>query len=160
MGDLNEFSLPLRLFLKAYPWRRIEPVPWSPLGKPLAECRLALVSSAGLVLPSQPRFDESVKGGDPSFREIPGDVEVSALLETHRSEAFDHSGIRQDANLVFPIDRLRELAAAGRIGSLNRRHLSFMGSITAPGRLVRDTAPAAANWLLADQVEAALLVPV
>jgi len=160
MGDLNEFSLPLRLFLKAYPWRRIEPVPWSPLGKPLAECRLALVSSAGLVLPSQPRFDESVKGGDPSFREIPGDVEVSALLETHRSEAFDHSGIRQDANLVFPIDRLRELAAAGRIGSLNRRHLSFMGSITAPGRLVRDTAPAAANWLAADQVEAALLVPV
>jgi len=160
MGDLNEFSLPLRLFLKAYPWRRIEPVPWSPLGKPLAECRLALVSSAGRVLPSQPRFDESVKGGDPSFREIPGDVEVSALLETHRSEAFDHSGIRQDANLVFPIDRLRELAAAGRIGSLNRRHLSFMGSITAPGRLVRDTAPAAANWLLADQVEAALLVPV
>ena len=35
-----------------------------------------------------------------------------------------------------------------------------MGSITAPGRLVRDTAPAAANWLEADQVEAALLVPV
>ena len=121
---------------------------------------LALVSSAGLVLPSQPRFDESVKGGDPSFREIPGDVEVSTLLETHRSEAFDHSGMRRDANLVFPIDRLRELAAAGRIGSLNRRHLSFMGSITAPGRLVRDTAPAAANWLEADQVEAALLVPV
>ncbi len=160
MGDLNEFSLPLRLFLKAYPWRRIEPVPWSPLRKPLADCRLALVSSAGLVLPSQPRFDESVKGGDPSFREIPGDVDVSTLLETHRSEAFDHSGMRRDANLVFPIDRLRELAAAGRIGSLNRRHLSFMGSITAPGRLVRDTAPAAANWLEADQVEAALLVPV
>jgi D-proline reductase (dithiol) PrdB len=160
MGDLNEFSLPLRLFLKAYPWRRIEPVPWSPLRKPLADCRLALVSSAGLVLPSQPRFDESVKGGDPSFREIPGDVAVSTLLETHRSEAFDHAGMRRDANLVFPIDRLRELAAAGRIGSLNRRHLSFMGSITAPGRLVRDTAPAAANWLAADQVEAALLVPV
>ena len=160
MGDLNEFSLPLRLFLKAYPWRRIEPVPWSPLRKPLADCRLALVSSAGLVLPSQPRFDESVKGGDPSFREIPGDVEVSSLLETHRSEAFDHSGLRRDPNLVFPIDRLRELAAAGRIGSLNRRHLSFMGSITAPGRLVRDTAPAAASWLVADQVEAALLVPV
>ena len=160
MGDLNEFSLPLRLFLKAYPWRRIEPVPWSPLRKPLADCRLALVSSAGLVLPSQPRFDESVKGGDPSFREIPVDVDVSTLLETHRSEAFDHSGMRQDANLVFPIDRLRELVAAGRIGSLNRRHLSLMGSITAPGRLVRDTAPAAANWLEADQVEAALLVPV
>src|SRR6267143_4520537 len=117
MCDLNEFSLPLRLFLKAYPWRRIEPVPWSPLRKPLADCRLALVSSAGLVLPSQPRFDESVKGGDPSFREIPGAVEVSTLLETHRSEAFDHSGMRRDANLVFPIGRLRELATAGRIGN-------------------------------------------
>src|SRR5260370_30420809 len=113
MGDLNEFSLPLRLFLKAYPWRRIEPVPWSPLRKPLADCRLALVSSAGLVLPSQPRFDESVKGGDPSFREIPVDVDVSTLLETHRSEAFDHSGMRRDASPVVPLHPLQGVAAAG-----------------------------------------------
>lgn len=160
MGEFKEFSLPVRLFLRAYPWRRIDPVPWAPLQKPLAQCRVALVSSAGFVLPGQEPFDESRRGGDPSFRDIPADVEVSTLVDTHRSESFDHSAMRQDPNLVFPIDRVRELAAEGRIGAVNRRHLSFMGAITAPGRLVRQTAPEAAQKLVADQVELALLVPV
>ena len=160
MGDVEEFSLATRLFLKAYPWRRIDPVPWTPLPKPLAESRLALISSAGFVLPNQPRFDGSIRGGDPSFREIPSDVGVGTLIETHRSESFDHSGLALDPNLAFPIDRVRELAAAGRIGSVNQRHLSFMGSITAPGRLARDTAPQAGRWLVADEVDVALLVPV
>ena len=48
----------------------------------------------------------------------------------------------------------------GRIGSVNRRHLSFMGSITAPGRLIRQSAPDAARWLVEDAVDIALLVPV
>jgi D-proline reductase (dithiol) PrdB len=160
LGELREFTMKWRLFLKAYRWRRIDPVPWTPLSRPLAECRLALVSSAGFVLPDQPPFDESVKGGDPSFREIPGDVEVGTLIETHRSEVFDHSGVSSDPNLALPIDRVRELEAQGRIGSVNRRHLSFMGGITAPGRLTRDTAPEAARWLVEDGVDVALLVPV
>jgi D-proline reductase (dithiol) PrdB len=160
MGDLSEFTLPIRLFLKAYPWRRIDPVPWTPLRKPLRQSRLALVSSAGLVLPAQPPFDDTVRGGDCSFREIAGDAEVRSLVDTHRSETFDHSGIRADPNLGLPLDRVRELAANGRIGSVNRRHLSFMGSITAPGRLVTQTAPEAVKSLVEDAVDVALLVPV
>ena len=69
-------------------------------------------------------------------------------------------GLGEDPNLAFPLDRLRELTAAGRIGEVNRRHLSCMGSITAPGRLMRDTAPSAARLLVEDGVDAALLVPV
>lgn len=160
MGDLDEFSLSVRIFLKAYRWRRIDPVPWTPLRKPLAECRLALVSSAGFVLPTQAPFDESIRGGDPSFRDIPSSADVKMLVDTHRSDAFDHSGLRQDPNVAFPIDRVRELVDSGRIGSVNRRHLSFMGSITAPGRLVRDTVPVAARGFVDDGVDIALLVPV
>ncbi len=160
MGDLSEFSLPIRLFLKAYPWRRIDPVPWVPLQKPLAQCRLSLVCSAGFVLPGQTPFDASMPGGDPSFREIPRDVDARTLIETHRSETFDHTGIREDPNLAFPIDRMRELAERGRIGPVNQRHLSFMGSITAPGRLMRQTAREAAGWLVQDRVDVSLLVPV
>jgi D-proline reductase (dithiol) PrdB len=160
MGELSEFSLPIQLFLRAYRWRRIEPVPWTPLQKPLAQSRLALVSSAGLVLPTQPPFDESILGGDVSFREIPSDTAVGNLVDTHRSGSFDHTGLRQDPNLAFPIDRIRELVEQGRIGSVNRRHLSFMGSIPAPGRLVKQTAPEAARWLREDGVDVALLVPV
>ena len=160
MGETAEFSLPVRMFLKAYRWRRIDPVPWTPLEKPLAECRLALVTSAGLVLPQQAPFDPSVRGGDFSYRCLPGDTDVKDLVESHRSESFDHSGLHQDPNLAFPLDRMRELVDAGRIGSLSRVHLSFMGSITAPGRLVRDTAPEAVRTLVEDQVDIALLVPV
>ena len=160
MGDLSEFSLKVQIFLRAYRWRRIDPVPWTPLKKPLSECRVALVSSAGFVLPGQEPFDGERRGGDPSFRDIPGGVEAVALVDTHRSQSFDHSGMRRDPNLAFPIDRLRELTESGRIGQVNRRHLSFMGSLTATGAFVRDTAPAAAKLLAGDGVDAALLVPV
>lgn len=160
MGSLDEFSLSLRLFLRAYPWRRLDPVPWTPLAKPLAACRLALLSSGGFIAPGQAPFDSAVRGGDVSFRDIPSDIDVHSLIDAHRSQSFDHTGLRQDANLAFPIDRVRELAERGRIAAVNRRHLSFMGSITAPGRLVRRTAPEAARRLVADAVDVALLVPV
>lgn len=160
MGDTSEFSLAVRLFLKAYPWRRIDPVPWTPLTRPLAASKLALVSTAGFVAPGQTPFDEGVKGGDWSLREIPGDADVRGFTECHRSESFDHTGMQQDPNLAFPLDRARELAAAGRVGSLNRRHYSVMGSITATGRFQKETAPAIAEALVADQVDVALLVPV
>jgi len=160
VGEIEEFPLAVRLLLRAYPWRRVDPVPWAPLQRPLAACRLALVSSAAFVAPGQPPFDDDLRGGDPSFREIPADVDLATLRETHRSESFDHSGLARDPNLGFPLERLRELVRAGRIGSLAPRHLSFMGSILAPGRLVKRTAPEAARRLVADGVEAALLVPV
>jgi len=160
VGDISEFSLPVRLFLKAYPWRRIDPVPWTPLRKPLSECNVALLSSAGFIVPGQAPFDHDIKGGDVSFREIPGDVDTKQLVETHRSEVFDHAGLHADANLGFPFDRLRELAARRRIGALSRRHISFMGSITAPGRLIRDTAPRIARTLAEDKVDVALVIPV
>lgn len=160
MARLDELSLPVRLFLKAYRWRTVDPVPWTPLRKPLSECRLALVSSAGFVAPGQEPFSPSVKGGDSSFREIPADADVATLAEHHKSRSFDHAGVQRDPNLGLPIDRLRELAASGRVGLVNHRHISFMGSITAPGRLMRDFAPEAARRLVADDVDAVLLVPV
>jgi D-proline reductase (dithiol) PrdB len=160
MGDLTEFQRGMRLFLKAYPWRRIDPVPWKPLRRPLAESKLALVSSAGLVMPDQEPFDVSRRGGDPSFREIPRDADPSTLVDSHRSQTFDHGGMQRDANLAFPLDRARELVDSGRIASLTAHHLSFMGGITAPGRLAKQTAPAAVSRLVADGADVALLVPV
>ena len=160
MGELSEFPFKYRLFLKTYRWRRIDPVPWSPLNKPLDKCRLVLVSSAGIVSSDQKPFDKAVRGGDASVREIPVDVDAASLMETHRSNAFDHGGIRQDPNLAFPIDRLRELTEAGRIGSLNHRHLSLMGSVTAPGRLIKKTIPLVVPQLVSDGVDVALLIPV
>ncbi|MHB8416823.1 MAG: glycine/sarcosine/betaine reductase selenoprotein B family protein [Myxococcales bacterium] len=160
MPTFDDLPLWLRTTLRVYPWRRIDPVPCARLARPLVRCRVALVTTAGLVPPGEPPFDEGVKGGDFSFRVIRGGAEVQALTESHRSESFDHAGLTRDRNLALPLDRLRELAAAGEIGEVAPRHLSFMGSITAPGRLIKTTAPQAAQLLLDDRVDAALLVPV
>jgi len=160
VGDLSEFPLKYRIFLRGYPWRRVSPVPFAEPRAPLRESRLALVSSAGFTLPGQEPFDPEQRGGDVSFREIPDGTPVTSLVDSHRSELFDHTAMRRDPNLALPIDRARELAARGEIGSVNSRHLSFMGSITAPGRLMKHSAPAAAEVLAGDEVDIALLVPV
>jgi D-proline reductase (dithiol) PrdB len=159
MSTFDELPLWLRTTLKVYRWRRIDPVPCARLARPIEQSRVALVTTAGIVPPDQPPFDASIKGGDWSYRVIAGDADPGSLGEFHRSRSFDHAGIAADRNLALPLDRLRELAADGAIGEVAPRHLSFMGSITAPGRLVRDTAPSAAQLLADDAVDIALLVP-
>ena len=157
---MRELPLGVRAFLKMYTWRRIDPLPWARLDKPLAKANVALVTTAGLVAPGQAPFNEAQRGGDYGFRVIGRDADVSSLTDWHRSQSFDHGGMRADMNLVFPLDRMRELESTRVIGSLSPRALSFMGSITAPGRLIRESAPAAADLLEEDRVDAALLVPV
>lgn len=162
MANYDEMSLPLRLFMKGYPFTRyaIKPVPSARLNKPLRESRVALVTTAGFHLSEQPRFDGSNKMGDPSFREIPNSIETQDLLESHNSQSFDHAGIKEDRNLAFPLDRFRELAARRVIGELSYRHFSFMGSVIGPSKLIHETAPAVASLLRIDGVDVAFLTPV
>lgn len=148
--------------MKAYAFSRfaLQSVPCAKLTKPLREARVALVTTAGLHLPEQNGFDFSLPGGDASFREIPDTVSTQTLIESHKSEAFDHSGVEADKNLALPLDRFRELCNRGVIGALNHRHISFMGSITKPQKLIEETAPLAAQKLREDGVEVAFLTPV
>jgi len=159
VATFSDLTLRNRIYMTAYRYRALDPVPFSPPGKPLREARVALVTTGAVYAPGQTPFDETFKGGDVSFREIAADIDVATLGIAHKSDAFDQAGLAADRNLGFPLDRFREMAARGEIGSLNRRHLSFMGSITAPGRLVAETAPQAADLLAADGVDVALLVP-
>ncbi len=156
----SDLPLWVRAYIATYRWRRVDPVPLASLSAPVAAARVALVTTAGLVPPGDAPFDEAIRQGDHSFRVIPHDVAVADLAECHRSESFDHDGIARDRNLAFPLDALRALAVEGAIGAVAPRHLSFMGSITAPGRLTAETAPAAAQLLVEDQVALALLFPV
>ena len=160
MARLEDLKLSHRLFMKGCRYRSVDWLPGARLVKPLDEARLALVSTAGLHLPHQAAFDPAIKGGDASFRELANDVEIEQLTIAHRSSAFDPTGALKDRNLVFPLDRFRELVARGEVGSLDHRHFSFMGSITAPRRLISETAPQVAAGLREDQVDAVFLVPV
>ena len=156
----DELPLWERTLIASYHWRRVRPVPGSALQKPLRDCRVALVTTAGLVPQGTAPFDLGRLGGDPTFRVIPADADVSALELHHRSQAFDRGAVAADPNVAFPLDRLRERVEAGDVGQVAPRHLSFMGSITAPARLNKEHAPAAADLLVADAVDIALLAPV
>lgn len=160
MASFSDLNFKYRLFMTTYKYRSYDWKPGAAMTKPLSNSCIAVVTTAALYRPDQPAFDESIKGGDPSYREIPSDTDLETLREGHRSAAFDHQGIEQDKNLALPLDRLRELQSEGVIGAVNRRHFSMMGSITAPGRLIARTAPEVAEKLLQDGVDAVLLTPV
>ena len=104
--------------------------PWTPLRKAPRECAVALVTTAGVHLPCDPPFDMSDRRGDPSYREIPSDTPGSLLAVTH--DYYDHRDADRDVNVVFPIDRLRELSGSGEIGGPAPVHYSFMGHLTGP----------------------------
>lgn len=146
--------------MRFYRYKRYDWTPNAPLKKPLNECRFGLVTTAGLHLPDQPPFDDELKVGDCSYREIHNDIDVQTLQISHQSTAFDQRGAHEDRNLVFPLDRFRELETEKTIGELNHQHFSFMGSITAPRRLIENTAPEIAQAFKADDVDVVFLVPV
>jgi D-proline reductase (dithiol) PrdB len=160
MVRISDMELKLKLFMRGYPWRRLGEISPAARERPLNECRVALVSSAGLVAPGQEPYDPKVRGGDWSWREIPGVIDVQSLVEHHRSDSFDHSGVEADRNMGMPLDRLRELQTGGVIGEVAPRHVSVMGSITAPGRFTRRTVPKIVEMLVTDRVDVALMVPI
>lgn len=128
--------------------------PWV-TGGPLAERRVAILTTAGLHRVADAAFSLV----DLSYRVIPGDVRAGDLTMTHSSVHFDRTGFREDTNLVFPIDRLRELADAGVVGSVAEHHYSLMGAGWLPHQ-IEPTMQELARLLRADDVDAVCLVPV
>ena len=130
-------------------------VPWT-TPKPLHESRVAIVTTAGLRVESNADWN----AGDQGFTQIPHDAENLTLA--HYSPNFDRVGWVLDKNVVFPIDRLHELAADGIIGSVAKTHISFMGA--QPDHTLEtirlDSGPAAAKLLADDEVDLVLLTPV
>jgi D-proline reductase (dithiol) PrdB len=92
------------------------------------------------------------------YRVIPGGVSADELVMSHLSVNFDRTGFQQDINVVFPIDRLHELAREGVIGAVADYHYAFMGA--APIRQLEPRARQLAGLLKKDKVDAVLLTPV
>lgn len=123
--------------------------------KPLNECRVAVVTSAALHHPEDDEFDRA----DTSFRVL--DANRRDVQLGHWSPNFDRSGFAQDINVVYPIDRLVELAEQGVIGSVAARHLAFAGNQDETMTSIRlDSGPQAAQLLQDDEVDLVILTPV
>lgn len=137
-------------------------LPWAPLPRPLAECRLALVVSSVCLSPSR-SAGPGVEVGEPRVRVIPGDVSAGELLAVAGRSSpggkADPSAANLDRNLAQALDRLREAAAAGRIGGLSRRHVALGGVMAATAHAISRRAPEITRLCAEDGVEAVLLVP-
>ena len=147
-------------FITAYePWESGEAVPWAPPQKPLSSCKVAMVTTSGVHHDAQEPFDMQDSDGDPSFRTINGKTIASSYKITH--DYYDHSDAEKDLNIIFPLDRLRELEQEGVIGQLAASHYSFMGHID--GRhiatLITQSARQVVEKLKADEVDVVLLTP-
>lgn len=135
----------------------MEDIPWSPLCKPLGQCRMALVTTGGVHLKDQTPFNVANDGYDWSFRAIPSSSRPQDLMVTHNH--YDHSHVDKDINFMLPIDRLRELVEDGKVGSLAPRYFSFCGYIRDAQALMTSTAREVAAMIKADGVDAVLLTP-
>lgn len=143
-----------------YPRLHLEdaPVPWALPPADLSRARLILIGSGGLYLPGQRPFAAGALRGDFSWRPIPVDADLATSHLAH--EHYDHTAADLDRNSVFPLDRLRELVATGEIGGLTETHVSFSGYLPDWAEVVDHFAPAIAEYVLQQQADAALLVPV
>jgi D-proline reductase (dithiol) PrdB len=140
-----------------YDWTINEDAPLCRLDKLLSECRVSMLTSGGVSSCSAPAWNPQARN----------DFRLDAVEAQAQSDAFqihdayyDHSDADRDLNCVFPIDRLRELAAEGIIGAVAPRLWSgFMGRIYKRRAVIQEHAPALARELANDEVDLFLLVP-
>jgi D-proline reductase (dithiol) PrdB len=155
MPRLDRLPQASRNTLLTFPAQVNDGAPFVIPGKPLASCRLAIVTTAGL----HRRGDTPFGPGEQGYRVIPSDLPAAEIIQSHTSIGFDRAPIMRDINISYPIDRLRELAARGEIGGLAPNGYSFLGALRDFRRMEAETAPEAARRLLDDGVDVALITP-
>jgi len=139
-----------------YEWIVNGPPPFTPFGKDLRECRVALLSTGGFYIKGkQPPFDP--EKNDLGLREIPRDIDVSELAVSH--DYYDHADAERDVNCVFPIERFRELEAEGYFDEFASVNYTIMGRIFRRTALVNETAQEITKGLKQQEVDVFFLVP-
>ena len=127
-------------------------VPYTPVTSKLAELTIALVSSSGVYLEGQPPYTDN---GDESFRLLPGDLNLSDLRFKHGH--YDTSEAQKDPNVVFPIERLRDLAKEGFIKAVSNKHIGCKGFSADLKKQYEVMAPGIANEIERSQADAVVL---
>jgi D-proline reductase (dithiol) PrdB len=134
-------------------------IPWTPLLKPLSNCKIALLTTGGVHLRNDAPFDMKDKYGDPTYRKIPSSVALKDITITH--DYYNHHDADQDINLIFPIEILRDAQQKGLVGESAEFFYSFMGHIDKHliKTLMEKTAKEVAHLLKKEKVDIAFIVP-
>jgi D-proline reductase (dithiol) PrdB len=140
---------------KPYRWvdNSSQPIPFTPLTKPLSECRIALISSGGMMYRDQPRFHRE----DASYRRIPKNARREDLSVWHFG--YPTRDAELDPNCVLPLEPMRELEAAREIGELVDPVFSFMGGVYSARKIRDELAPQILDELKRAHADAFFLVP-
>jgi D-proline reductase (dithiol) PrdB len=141
----------------SYDWSRYDDAPFTRLDKPLAQCTVGLLTSGGVSRRNAQPFDPNARN-DLRVDEVARDA-PSNDFQIHDSY-YNHEDADRDLNCIFPIDRLRELAASGEIGAVAPRHWSgFMGRIYKRQAVMQEKAPALVEALKLDKVDLLVAIP-
>lgn len=133
---------------------RSEPPSIARADKPLAESKVAFITTAGVHKKDDKPFNTK---GDHTYRIIPGDISFSDLTITH--DHYDKEEALKDINCVFPLEILRGLRDEGHIKEVAPRNFGLMGYIPDVDYLIEKIAPEIADMLEEDGVDIALLSP-
>lgn len=139
-------------------------IPWTPVRKPLAQSKVALLTTAGVSMKDDTPFDmdyerQNPTRGDSSFRKLRRDATANDIVANHLH--IDTGYIERDLNVALPLARLDAMASAGEIGSVAETHYSIMGfQGNDSSKLENESAPAIAKILVSEEVDLFLLAPV
>jgi len=151
MADLPEIDQKILMSMEGPTFERR---PWVE-GPPLNQRRVALITTAGL----HKREDRPFQMGQPDYyRVIPKNTRDGEVVMSHGAASFDRTGYQRDWNVVFPLDRLRELVDEGVIGSVADYHYSFGTPLTMSEN--ERAASELSDLLKKDNVNAVLIFPV
>jgi D-proline reductase (dithiol) PrdB len=143
--------------LDQYPFVENSISPFTALRRSLPMLNLAVITSAGAYIDGTEPFDTNASGGDPTFREIPSEINLSDLRFSVRG--YDPSFVQQDPNVEVPLDRLSEFRANRIIGQFNSAFWSFCGFAPDAGLIVDQMLPKLILRLTRYEVQAAFLIP-
>lgn len=132
-------------------------IPLAKLSKSLSESRICFVSTSGVQPSNTLPFDTVHPVGDYSFRRVPSDSKPSDL-EIHQLK-YPTFGARKDLNVIFPIERLQELADEGVIGGLTQNFYTFIGYNMDPERLQKTLATDLAEAIAEEKPDAVIAAP-
>ena len=128
------------------------PPVWTPVTKQIKDMTVAIATAAGVHHKDDKRFNLA---GDFTWRKVLTSMPSSELMVTHGG--YDNGDVVQVINCMFPIDRLKELAAEGYIKAVAPTHACFMGGGGNQEKFRNETGPEIAKMLKEEGVDAVIM---
>ena len=142
---------------KPYQWAHFDDIPFTPfaaVGKPLAECRVGVVTTSDMARRGAPIADDPKR----LVYSLPTDIPMDDLYS--RKSAYDrYATTLEDVDSFLPLTHLRRFAAERRIGAVAPRFQMIFSEYSQRKTMTVD-APEILRQMREDRVDVAVLTAV